>query len=628
MSAPLFQIGGLSSGLDTTSIISQLMQLERQPVRRFESRQAELRRVDAAWGEVSTSLSSVRAALDKIATPSKLDAFRTATSSNPDAVTVSKSGNPSFGNLAVTVDQLASTHQLGIAGYTSADDLVGAGTFTVQNAEETVTVTTDGTTTLGQLAGQLQAAGGDVVTAQVVQVADGDVRLMLTASVSGSDGALTVSSRPGGMAAPTEVQAATDAQMTIGSGAGAITLTRSSNTVDDVIEGLTLELRQVSTDPVQLVVDRDTDGVVEATKTLVEATQAALSKLRDLVRYDPETGKSGVLQGDPTARAIIDDLRQSMSTRFAGGNPAYPTLSSIGISVDRYGEVSLDETALRSALADDFDAVTSLLTTQTGSTDPSLSVSSYGSDTVSGTYSVNITQPATKARAVDVNYSAPALFTRNVTISYDGQDVVAEIRPGDSITEAVTSINSALSAAGITTLAAHDVGGDLVVESELWGSAGDFTLDDGLGGFGAATPGQDVQGTFTDADGNTYAAEGSGRRLTGTEGGADGLSLLVTATAAGALGDVTVERGLTGLLDLALDETEGFDGSITRARGFLDGRIRDLDDQIAAFEVRLESREITLRRQFTALESSLARLQSQGNWLASQIPGLNANANR
>ena len=626
MSGPLFQIGGLASGLDTTSIISQLMQLERQPVRRFESRQAELRKVDAAWGDVTTSLSSVRSALEKVATPKKLDELRTVTSSHPEAVEVAKSGTPAMGNLSLTVDQLASTHQVGIGGYASADDKVGAGTFTVQNdAGETVSVTTDAETTLGALANQLRKAGGKVMTAQVVQVGEGDVRLLLTAKVSGTDGALTVGQRPGAMAAETEVQAAADAKLTIGSGPGALSVTRSSNTVDDVVEGLTLELRQVSEDPVTIVVDRDTDGVVENTKTLVQATQAALQKLRDLTAYNSETGKAGVLQGDTTARGIIDDLRRSMSSSVAGSNPSYPTLSSIGISVDRYGAVSLDETKLRAALADDFDAVTSILTSSSEAADAAISVASVGETTRSGTYAVDITQPATQARAVDAGYNAP-LFAQDLTIAVGGRTVIAQLPGGASIDEAVSSINAALAAAGVSSLTASADGGDLVLQSETFGASGNFTVTDPrLGGFAAATEGQDVRGTFTDADGTTLAATGSGRRLTGTQGGADGLTIRVTATAAGAYGDVVVDQGLTGILDTALERTEGLGGSITRARDFLDGRIRDLDDQIAAFEVRLESREITLRRQFAGLESAMARLTSQGNWLAQQLPGLNAN---
>ena len=61
---PLFSFGGIASGLDTNSIIDQLMAIERQPIVRFQSQQDRMRRVDDAWSAVVGKLSAFRSAVD------------------------------------------------------------------------------------------------------------------------------------------------------------------------------------------------------------------------------------------------------------------------------------------------------------------------------------------------------------------------------------------------------------------------------------------------------------------------------------------------------------------------------------------------------------------------------------
>ncbi len=84
--------------------------------------------------------------------------------------------------------------------------------------------------------------------------------------------------------------------------------------------------------------------------------------------------------------------------------------------------------------------------------------------------------------------------------------------------------------------------------------------------------------------------------------------------------------GLGANLDAYLDTVEGSGGSIQRSRDALAGRIRSYDDQIEAFQERLVLREENLRRKFTDMESALANLQAQGNWLSSQLGSMGGGA--
>ena len=109
---PLFQVGGLASGLDTTSIISQLMSLERAPVRRFEQSQDELRSVDSSWSRVVSKLSSFRSSLDDVRKAGSLATLTTASSSDESAVVVTDIDGGEPDSLSFTVEALATRHRV------------------------------------------------------------------------------------------------------------------------------------------------------------------------------------------------------------------------------------------------------------------------------------------------------------------------------------------------------------------------------------------------------------------------------------------------------------------------------------------------------------------------------------
>jgi flagellar hook-associated protein 2 len=250
MAFSMMSIGGLASGLDTEAMISGLMQAERVPVTRFQQRQAELRKVDDAWGTVTTKLSAVRGAVDKVKATGAFNAFAKVESSKSDAVVATKTGSPATGSLSFTVDALASAHQAAFAGvYGTADALVGAGSFTVNQGATSYTVSTTAATTLSGLASEL-SANLPALAASVVS-ADGGYRLVLGAKQTGTANAITLTNTagaPAGLATLSDMHAAADARLTLG---GGVTVTRSSNTITDVLAGVQLELKQA--DPTKTV---------------------------------------------------------------------------------------------------------------------------------------------------------------------------------------------------------------------------------------------------------------------------------------------------------------------------------------------------------------------------------------
>lgn len=614
----MFSFGGVVSGLDTESIIFQLMQLERAPIRAAQSRQAQLRKVDEAWGSVVTRLSSLQTAVDKVKSVGALSGMYSVTSSDESAVVATAGSGGQPGSLTFSVTALAAAHQTRSTGsFSSSSALVGAGSYAVDIGGTQTTISTTSSTTLADLAKQVDAIDG--VSAQVVKVADNDHRLLVTSKDTGTGSAHTVTTDLTGLDT-TELRAAADATIQLGSGAGAITVTRSSNTVSDLMEGVTLDLKKAGTGDITVTVAHDTDAAVDAITSMVDEVNATLDKLRELTKYDSASGAKGVLLGDSTARRLIGDIRMAVSDIVGGLGGTYNYAGSVGISLTRDGRVELDETKLREALQADPQAVSDLFS-RAGSATGSVAYSSSTNTTTAGTYQVDITQIARVASLTGTAYVPPPTSPETFTITADdGTEVTVTVAVGSGIAGAVSAINNALLAQGINTIkASESTDGSglpaIKLEETRYGSGIDFTVSANNVGLTSGTyAGQDVAGTI-----GGQAATGTGRSLKADAGDPKGLVVEVSAAATGNAGTVTLTSGIGDRLAKLVDGYTKTDGRIPNARASLTARIDDYDDQIASYEDRLALREQTIRRQFTAMESAMSGLIAQGNWLAAQL---------
>ncbi len=625
MTLPLFNVGGLVSGLDTNAMVDSLMQVERIPIMRLEQRRAGYQAKDQAWQDVATRLSALRAAVDPLS--GGFAGFVTAASSHETVATVAVTGEPAPGALTFTIDQLAARHQAAGGSYASPDAAVGAGDLTISIGGVNHVVATDGGTTLAELAqriGDLDAG----VHAAVVALDATNHTLLITADDSGAASSFTASGTQAGLGSFGVVQQGTDAALTVGSGPGALTISRSSNTVTDLVAGATIELRETSTSPVTVSVARDPDAAVAAVQGFVDELNAALGTIGDLTRYDPEAQVGGPLTGDATARTLALDLRHALSGTVLGG--AYPYAGSVGISIDRTGTFTFDEAKLRDALADDWDAVADLFTSGASAADPRLDYVGSTAATVPGSYEVVITQAATSPSVEGSKYKKPSSET-TFQILVDGITVDVTVAKNATIDESVDAINAALTGAGAGSLVASRTtlpsGDDAIrLDDSRYGSAATFQVIGDPFGLTGMHAGSDVAGTI-----GGEAATGTGRTLTADAGDPSGLAVRVSATQAevdGAggslsLGDVTVADGLIGALDRVLDLAEGAGGRIARARATWQSQVDLIDDRIQVYEDRLDRREAQLLRQFASLETTMAALMSQSNWLSAQLPGLN-----
>lgn len=613
-------IGGLSSGLDTAAMIEQLMQVERAPIQRLQQTRKSYQTKDEAWTSISTRLSGLRTAIDALASQSDLEGLLSAESSHPGRLSANVTGTADPQTIQLTVDQLATRHELISTGsFASPDSLVGAGTFTITVDGVDHDVVTDANTTLDGLASAINNLGAGV-DASVIMIDESTAELRLVASETGAVSSFTASGDQPGLGTLSVVRSGQDAQVTMGS----LTLTRSTNSVDDLIPGVTLDLLASGTEEVTVTVGRDLDAAVNAVKEVVGQLNSAIDRIKELTVYNSESGAAGPLLGDATARRLLMDLQSAFST-VTTDDPSYSHAAAVGIEIQRDGSITLDETKLRTALQDDFEAVSRLLSRSGSTTDTRLEYVRSTDATVNGTHAVEITQGAEFATVTGSAYAAPGTdITFQVTSGSTTADVT--ITAGATLAEAIDAINASLSGAGISTITADEDAGAIRLSESRYGSSVGFevTGSDTLG-LDGVYQGTDVQGTI-----GGEPATGSGRLLTADGGDVDGLWVRVAATqdevtvAGGnlALGDIKVSGGLLGSLSSVVSTAEGSDGSISRARDHWAAQIEIVDDRIERFEDRLVQVEERLIRQFTAMEQALAQLQSQQSWMQSQLAGM------
>ncbi|MFP4501497.1 MAG: flagellar filament capping protein FliD [Candidatus Hydrogenedentota bacterium] len=485
-----FSAGGLISGLDSNTLIQQLMQIERQPILRYQDRIEQLETQQTATRGLRTTLSNLRNTMQDFRLNDAFDQF-SAASSEESVLTAEISGsNPVTGSFSLDVTRLASATTAassavigGPIDNTATLDNSGiaaditTGTFSINGVAFNVDPTTD---SLDDVMAQINASSAGVTatydgTADTVTIANstaGDTSIInfgatgddsnfldvlrvtqatqetngdgstevtstrnlgsvdatttldqanfangavtagafsinginisvdptqdslqdITARISNSDAGVSASydgtsdtirltsATPGsrtinfGAAGDTSnflaianldtaVQdAGNDAEFSVNGGAAQ---TRNSNSIDDVIDGVTINLQSTGTSAVTVAVDSDT--IVEDVRGFIEDFNTSISELREL------TGEEGTLSGDLTLRQIDNFLLGNVFNNVEGVSGDLNTLLAIGISTGNDFSASstptleMDEDAFRTALNDDRQTVSRLFSNEDGS---------------------------------------------------------------------------------------------------------------------------------------------------------------------------------------------------------------------------------------------------------------------
>lgn len=194
-------------------------------------------------------------------------------------------------------------------------------------------------------------------------------RLKLTANQTGGAGAFTITSA-GADLGLTTISQGRDARVFFGSEdpATAVLIQSTTNTIDGVIDGLTLTAKAASDTPVTVTVSRDTAAIKDAVRGFVDAFNDVSGRIAELTAYDQETERKGPLLGDSTANELRTALYNQLLRPATGLSGPYKYLGQVGIKVGDGGVLSLDESKLDAALAADPQGVADLFAARTQNT--------------------------------------------------------------------------------------------------------------------------------------------------------------------------------------------------------------------------------------------------------------------
>ncbi|MCP4836458.1 MAG: flagellar filament capping protein FliD [Phycisphaera sp.] len=222
------------------------------------------------------------------------------------------------------------------------------------------TVELETTDTLDDVIGKINEAGIEV-SASLLDTGTGGspYRLVLSSGISGLAGDLVVDTGDVELGLSTLTEAR-NAKVFIGEGENAVVVESTSNTVEDIVAGVTLELLSTSDSPITVNVTRDEDSIDTAITAFVDGFNSVIEAFNGYDSYDSETETRGPLLGDPTVSRIRSEMYRTLQQRAVGVDTQYQYLSEVGIRVSTDGKIKLDESKFAAAYDADPAAVKNL----------------------------------------------------------------------------------------------------------------------------------------------------------------------------------------------------------------------------------------------------------------------------
>jgi flagellar hook-associated protein 2 len=765
MSSSGINFSGLSSGIDTESIITKLLAIERKPAQQLQTQQKALLDKDTAYKTVSAQLIAFQASATSL---NRLRAFDvvTAESDNKDNVTVSANPGAQVGNHDIVVNSLATSHKVGSTEFSSQSDPIGVSGQIVLNGKAIQIRDTD---TLQNIASNINAAGAGV-NASIISPNANKFILTLGSTTSGAGGRISISDVGTGTLASTtlglfdggggntlknaisttgaasnnfkdsgtsigtllgitspsagtvqiagtnvaidlatdslsgiaskinsagisgvsaQIKNVTDAttnittqrleisgtqtftddkniltnlgvlqrsfgsgkELAVGSDASftidGLSSTRASNTLTDVIGGVTINLLKDGGAKSKISISSDTEGI----KTQINSFVSSYNKLRETIDgysdYDPQTGKTGILFGDATTQNLVDTIVSGLTSDVNGLSGSYNQIAQLGITLDQAGKLSVSDDTLSKALANSVKDVGRVFRADGVATNPLIRfVSATGDTKASGKngYAINITQVAEQAKttagtaqtqtlAQDETLTfGGALFGAGTTAPFSNGKTLS-LKAGSSLSDVVSAVNgdSVISRFVTATIS----GGKLQLNSRLYGSTAEFSVissvadsgtgnTTGIGSTATVVKGKDVQGTI-----NGESATGTGQFLLGSQtgGSAKGLQIQVTTTTTGSAGNITFTSGVAHFTQYGAERyTNATDGVLTQESKTVQDGIDDIQQQGKDLDARLKEREDILRLRFAQMESAITKIRASSSGIAqlASLPNYNS----
>ena len=387
---------GIGSGLDVNSIVTQMVAVESRPLNLLQSQASSMNSRLSTFGKLQSYFTSMQDKANALTSPS-LWGSTTASLSNSAALSVTTSTGATSGSYAIEVGRLAVGQTVSSAAQTSSAATLGAGSlrielgsyastpgsaFSAKAGSSAVDVTVDAGSSLADIRDKINAADAGVVAA-IITDANG-ARLSIRSKDTGAENAfrigvteiaddgnlatglsaLAYDGSDQGSSAMTRNIGAANAELSI----NGIAISSASNTLDNVVDGLSLNLRQTTSTPVTLDVATDTASIKKAITEFVDAFNTAASFIKAQTAYNADSKTGGVLQGDRSTMSLQGQLR-AVINEGSTASSSWGRLSDVGIALKSDGTLAVDDTKLSNAVGSPAELKKLLATDGSGSAD-------------------------------------------------------------------------------------------------------------------------------------------------------------------------------------------------------------------------------------------------------------------
>ena len=637
-----FDIGNMSKVLAEADVATKRATLERNT----EKVNTEL----GGLKYLETNLNAFQTYVTDLTSP---DLFRqkTAESSNDSIVSASATSEAASGSYQIEAKKLAQTNTIVFAQtFASLESPIASSgnfEFTVNGQTQSIALDANNGTLEGL---QQYLNGGDYgVNAAVINDGNG-YRMMLTSKTPGASGEITFSATnpvglPNGGDASSYVvtSAAQDAVIEL----NGLEISSSTNTFDDVIDGVEFQLNSASIGVVNTVnVNQATETVEETIRSFVDVYNQLQTILDELGKYDASslteeelaTGEYefyGDLAGNTILRTVRDQIKESMSGTIDELDSGFNALFFAGLSFDREGVLNIDETTFQSALDNDLSSVASLFSKGASSDSALVSFVGASEKTETGSYAIDITQAATKAE-----WSFVPQAGGTFDVSVDGSTTVTLNAPTDTADlqnyalEIMNTINnnSEISSAGGKVSAYVDASNQIVLQSTRYGVNSSLSMSLANVGDPALETGLNVDGTIQTESGGilslgAYADIEDGRKINisnfavADDGDTSmrGLSLEVTGNP-GASVSFGFAQGFASRIEETINDFFTNDtGLISQRLESLYNKNDEFDERSKEIDARYERMELKYRLQFSMLQSIMSNAEATRNQLSAQF---------
>jgi len=602
---------------------------------------------------------------------------RIATSSDNTVFTASAGSSAVPNTYSIAVSQLAKSHALASTGFPDSDETaIGTGTLTIRrgttdyvpgtdtyngfllNPDSTAAnITIDSSNnTLEGIMGAINAS--DIgVNAAIVNDGSG-FRLLLSSKDTGEENSLEISvtdgdgnntnnlglSRLAFNASATHMEqtaAAVDANFTI----NGLAVSSASNITSTAIPGVTLTLKTESASAVELIVKADTAKITSSINSFVAGYNSYITTANNLSSYNAAQNIPAALLGDFTLRSIRGQVDTILRSSVEGLGTAISDLSDLGITTTSTGTLTVDSAKLNALITSDPQNVTQMFAAIGVPTDDNVKYAASTEATAVGNYAVSISALATSGALTGASVLPDFGGGGTVVIDNDNNNLTFEVdginsgaitltagtyTTGDALADEIqVQLNgaTALKDQGIAVTVTYDSGTDsftitspsLGAQSTVAITAEDINSATSLGfSVASGTAGIDVAGSI-----GGHTAVGTGNLLVGkTDEDPEGLGLVISGNTTGARGTVNFTRGIASQLSSLLNGLLEADGALTSRIESYKERIEDVAKRRADLELKWDAVEERYSRQFNALDSLMASLQSTSSYLTNQFENL------